>query len=278
MAKLVRDDACGKSERMAELMQVITEATNERCFGAGTGQKPSIGGQRVKGTKEAEALDEFTHPGIHGEHAFGFELAQRHVNRPLMRGGGAQAVERQIGALADAPAGVANQQKGIAAQIIAAAELPLQKLILLSRERTWQSLREARNVLAADQMGEFGKRFGPSQLLEDGTERDEPVDIGGGRERRGLRAEAGHPAQEVGLTAQLVQAVHLGVFGAEIAQEVASSPTVVTSGFGTECSAEGIDSAVEDRNQMMLKRRVARADHEEVTGRGRMCCATARAY
>ena len=44
-------------------------------------------------------------------------------------------------------------------------------------------------------------------------------------------------------TAQLVQALHLRMSGAEIAQEVASSPAVVTSGFGTERRAEGIDRA-----------------------------------
>ena len=79
------------------------------------------------------------------------------MNRPLIRAGGAEAVEGQIGTLADAHAGVANQQKGIATQIIAAEELLLQELILLCGERTWQSLREARNVLAADQMSEFRK-------------------------------------------------------------------------------------------------------------------------
>jgi len=67
--------------------------------------------------------------------------------------------------------------------------------------------------------------------------------------------------------------------GAEIAQEVVGSPAVMTSCLGTECSAEGIDSAVKDRDQMMLERKASsRAVHEEVTGRGRMCCATARAY
>ncbi len=191
---------------MADLMQVITKATNERFFGARTGQEPSIGRQRIKGTKESEALDEFTHKGIHGDHPFRFEFAERHMNRPLIRAGGAKAVEGQIGALADAHAGVANQQKGIATQIIAAEELLLQKLILLCGERTWKSLREARNVLAADQMSEFRKLFGPRQFVEDGAQSDEPVDIGCSRERRHLRAQARHPAEDVGLTAQLVQA------------------------------------------------------------------------
>ena len=159
----------GKSERMADLMQVITKAPNERCFGARTGQEPSIGRQWIKGTKEAEALHEFAHKGIDGDHSFCLEFAERHMNRPLIRGGRAKAIEGQIGALADAHAGVANQQKGVAAQIIAAEELLLQELILLCGERAWKSLREARNVLAADQMSEFGKLFGPSQFVEDGT-------------------------------------------------------------------------------------------------------------
>ena len=104
MAKLVRDDACGKAERVADLMQVITKVTNERCFGVRTGQKTSIGRQRIKGTKESEALDEFAYKGVDGDHTFGFELAERHVNRPLIRARGAEALARQIGAFADAHA------------------------------------------------------------------------------------------------------------------------------------------------------------------------------
>ena len=200
------------------------------------------------------------------------------MNRPLIRAGGAQAVEGQIGTFTDAHAGVANQQKGIATQVVAAEEFLLQEFILFCRERTWKSLREARNVLAADQMGEFRKLFGPSQLVEDAAQSDKPVDTGCGRERRCLRTQAGHPAEDVRFTAQLVQALHLRMISAEIAQEVAGGPTVVTSRVGTECHAEGIDRAIEDRSQRMLKRRASRAVHEEAFGRGRMCCATARAY
>ena len=88
----------------------------------------------------------------------------------------------------------------------------------------------------------------------------------------------GHPAEDVGFAAQLVQALHLRMISAEIAQEISGGPTVVTSGVGTECYAEGIDGAVEDRSQRMLERRASRAVHEETFGRGRTCCATARAY
>jgi hypothetical protein len=75
----------------------------------------------------------------------------------------------------------------------------------------------------------------------------------------------------------MVQALHLKMIGTEISQIVAS-PTVVTGRVGTERSAEGIDSAVEEGSQRMLERGASRAVHEADTGRGRMCCATTRAY
>jgi hypothetical protein len=215
-------------------------------FSARAGQEPSIGRQGIKGTKELEASDEFTHKGIHGDHTFRLEFAERHVNRPLFRAGRAKAVEGQIGAFTDAHAGVANQQKGIATQVVAAEEFLLQEFILFCRERTWKSVWEARNILAADQMGEFRKLFGPRQLVEDATQSDKPVDTGCSRERGCLRTQARHPAENVGFTAQLVQALHLRMISAEIAQEIAGGTTVVTSRVGTECRAERIDRTVED--------------------------------
>ena len=140
--------------------------TKERVSGAGTGQEPSISRQRIKETKKSEALDKLTHKGVHGNHAFGFELAEWHVNRPLIRPGGAKAVAGQIGALTDAHAGVANQQKDIATEIVAAEEFLLEDLVLLCGEWAWEALREARNILAADEMSEFGKLFGPRQFVE----------------------------------------------------------------------------------------------------------------
>ena len=278
MTKLVRDDAGGKATRVTDLVQVIAELTDECFFRARTGQEPSIGRQRIKRTKELEASDKLTHKRIHGDHTFCFELSEWHVNGPLIRAGRAQAVAGQIDTFTDAHTGMANQQKSIATQIVAAEEFLLQEFILFCRERTWEPLREARNVLATDQMGKFGELFGPSELVEDAAQSDKQIDTGCGREWRCLRTQTGHPAEDVRFTAQLVQGLHRGMSSAEIAQEVASSPTIVTSRFGTECHDEGIDCAVEERNQRMLKRRASRAAHEAVTGKGRMCCATARAY
>src|SRR6267142_1446565 len=149
----------------------------ERVFGARTGQEPSIRRQRIKGTKESEALDEFTYKGVHGDHTLGFELAQRHVNRPLIRPGGAKAVAGQIGALTDAHAGVANQQKDIATEVVATEEFLLQEFVLLCGEWAWNSLREARDILAADEMSELGKLFAPRQFVQDGAQSDKPAHI-----------------------------------------------------------------------------------------------------
>jgi hypothetical protein len=173
---------------------------------------------------------------------------------------------------------VANQQKGIATQIVAAEEFLLQEFVLLWREWAWKSLRPARKVLAADQVGKFRELRSPGQLVEDATQRDEQVDIGCGHQWRHLRAQTGHPAEDVGLTAQLVQALHFGMIGSEIAEEVAGSPTVVTSRLRTERNTEGINRTVEEGSQRKLERGASRTVHEAVTGRGRRCCATARAY
>ena len=215
-------------------------------------------------------MHEFTNKPIHGDHTFGLQLAERHMNRPLIRRGGAKAIARQIGALANAHAGVANQQKGVAAQIVAANQLLLQELILLCGERTWEPLGEAWNIRGADQMSEFRKLFHPSEFLENEAEMDEQVDTGSRRQWRCLRTQARHPAEDV-ITAQLTQRAHLGMNGAEIGQKVASSPTVVTSSVRMERSAARVDSTIKGGSQPMLEWGPSSAVHDEVTGSGRMC-------
>jgi hypothetical protein len=119
------------------------------------------------------------------------------MNRPLIRASGAEAIVAQISALANAHAGVANQQKGVAAQIVAADQLLLQELILLCGEGAREPLGEARNIPGADQRSEFRKLFGPSEFLENEAGMDEQVDTGSRRQRRCLRTQARHPAEDV---------------------------------------------------------------------------------
>ena len=133
-------------------------------------RRPSVGSESRE--RRSEAFDEFTHKRVHGDHTFRFEFAERHVDCPLTWARRAKAVRGQIGALADAHAGVTNQQKRIPAEIIAAEKLLIQELILLRGEWTWKSVRETRNILAADQMSDFGKLLGRSQFLEDAAQRN----------------------------------------------------------------------------------------------------------
>ena len=107
------------------MMQVIAEPSKEGYFGSRPCQEPSIGRQRIQGAEEAQAMNEITDEGINRDHAFGFELAERYMDGPLVGTGGAQAVIREVSALADAHAGVAEQQEDISAQIVAAKELLL---------------------------------------------------------------------------------------------------------------------------------------------------------
>src|SRR6516225_9180416 len=71
----------------------------------------------------------------------------------------------------------------------------------------WESLGEARNILAADEMSEFGKLFGPRQFVEDGAQSDKPEGIGFGRQRRHLGVQACHPAEDMVIPTQLVEAI-----------------------------------------------------------------------
>jgi hypothetical protein len=51
---------------MADLVEVVAELTNERFFGERASQEPPVSRQRIEGTKESEALDQFTNKGVRG--------------------------------------------------------------------------------------------------------------------------------------------------------------------------------------------------------------------
>ena len=136
-------------------MQVVTEVADESSFRARTGQKASIGGERIEESKEAEAVNEVADKAVNRDHAFGLEFAQRDMNGPLIGTYRAEAIPGQIGAFSDTHACMADQQKSVAAQVVTAEEFLPQKLILVCGERTRKSLRQTWNVLASNQMGEI---------------------------------------------------------------------------------------------------------------------------
>src|SRR5260370_29800801 len=120
---------------MADLVEVVAELREERFVGERASQEPSVSRQWIEGTKESEALDQFTNKGIHGDHAFRLEFAKRDVNRPLILARGVEALKRQIGTFANAHARVANQQKRVAAQIVTADPLLLDDTVSLLSKR-----------------------------------------------------------------------------------------------------------------------------------------------
>ena len=134
VTQLMRNDAAGMPAAAQTSCRYAAELANEGLPGCGTGQQTAIGGQRIERAEEAKTLDQFTDEGIDRDHAFGFQLAERHVNRPLIRAGGVETIEGEIDGFADAHAGVAEQQEDVGAEIVAAQQFLLEQLILLRRK------------------------------------------------------------------------------------------------------------------------------------------------
>jgi hypothetical protein len=74
-------------------MEVSTELAYQGFPSAATGQQAAIRGQWIERAEEAETLDQLTHEGIHGDHSFRLQLTDWHVNGPLIRAGGVEAIE-----------------------------------------------------------------------------------------------------------------------------------------------------------------------------------------
>src|SRR5262249_50470414 len=149
---------------------------------------------------------------------------------------------------------------------------------LLCRQRAGQALRSTWKVVATDQMSQIGKLRSPGKLLENGAQKQQVTQVDGLCQGWGVRAQMGKPAEDVGITVQLIERTNGGMVFAEIDQEVARRATVLTGGVWTEGGCEGLDGSLELVNQWMFQRSVAGEPHERVPGTGLICCATTRAY
>ena len=126
MPELMRHDPGGKPERITDLVQVIAKLMQDCFLAVPAGQQAPVGGQKIEGAKESEAMDEMADKRIDGNHTFRFQFAEGDVYCPLIGAGGAEAIEGEIDALANAHTRMANQQKSVGAQIVASKELLLQ--------------------------------------------------------------------------------------------------------------------------------------------------------
>src|ERR1700677_4471475 len=228
MPELMRDDACGQTEGVADLMQVIAELNQDGHFASRACQKPSIGRKSIQGAEEAQPLDKITAEGIDGYHTLGLEFAEGHMDGPLVGTCGAQAVIGQVDAFADTHASRAEQKKDIPAKIVATHELLLEELILLGGKRPWQSVRGARNILAQQQVSHFGEMAGASQFMEDGAQSKESSDAGCRAQRRSLAAQVRHPSEDMRVAVQLFETSNFRIFCAEIDKQAAHHDVVVT--------------------------------------------------
>lgn len=84
------------------------------------GQQQPVCGQGIARAEEAEALNQSTDGRVDGDHAFGFELAEWHQDRPLVGSGGVKAIEGEVGRFTDSHSRVTEQQEDIGDKIIAA--------------------------------------------------------------------------------------------------------------------------------------------------------------
>jgi hypothetical protein len=123
--ELVRNDAGRDADRNYNIGKVRTKLLDKGLLVAWTGQEPAVKREWVERTEEAQAMDNLTNKGVDRDHALGFQLPERNVNRPSIRAGIMEAVIRKIDTFPDAHSGMAHQQQDIGGQIIAAEQFRL---------------------------------------------------------------------------------------------------------------------------------------------------------
>jgi len=62
----------------------LATKSTERWARAGAGQEKAIKGEGILGAQEAEAIHQPTNERIHRDQAFGFQLAEGHMNGPAI--------------------------------------------------------------------------------------------------------------------------------------------------------------------------------------------------
>ena len=97
--------------------------------------QPAIWRHRAERAEETEPVDELANGLIDGNQTLGVQLAKGHVKSPLSRRDLAQAIEGEIGALAEAHAGMTDKQEGVTGNIVTMQEFLLNELILFGSQR-----------------------------------------------------------------------------------------------------------------------------------------------
>lgn len=99
------------------------------------------------------------------------ELAERDMQGPLVRSQLVQRIDRQIDAFSNANSSSAHKQQSLGRQIVAAAKLLLEPVIVLQGERSGQITWQWRQVFDDDESG-LDRLTIRSQVVEQAAETD----------------------------------------------------------------------------------------------------------
>src|SRR5438445_4099471 len=101
----------------------------------------------------------------------------------------------------------------------------------------------ARNIVAAEQMGEVRELLGPGKVFQHPAQTDHVVRARYRGQWRLVRAQESQPAQDVRIAAQLFERMDLSKLSAEVSQKVPN------------CSAIGIEGRIAQRTRHGFRRR-----------------------
>ena len=136
----------------------------------------------------------------------------------------------------------------------------------------------AGNVVTTEQMGKGRQLLGPGEFFQHTAQVNHIVRTRDRGHWRVVRPQESQPTEDVGIAAQLIESVNLGILSAEICQKVPSGSAIGGNGCIPQRSRHRFRRWLEELRQRMSRERKTFSFHGCNGGAGRMCWATARAY
>ena len=175
-------------------------------------------------------MDELANGLIDGHQSFGVQFAERYVKGPLSRSSLAQAIKREIGALAQADAGVTDEQEGIAGYIVTMQQFLLNEVVLFGGQRARQPIIVFGKVVGKEQARQGGKLVEPSQFFQQAAERDDVQRAGWTGDGRLLQDQPAQPSQDVWIPAQLLKGDDRRMMLTQVTKKILGSRPIVAFG------------------------------------------------
>jgi len=93
VSQLVRDNALGDPDSGDHVSPESAQLADERVAATGAGQEKAVGREGILGAQQAEAIYQPTNERIHRDQALGFQLAEGHMDGPVIRADQAETIE-----------------------------------------------------------------------------------------------------------------------------------------------------------------------------------------